>query len=65
MDPIIEQDSESALKAVEKKSKIKDDIDKDIKRLEGYYRTFFGDDDALEKKVRKRGFTPEKIGINV
>lgn len=46
------------LDAVEKKGKIKAEIDNDIKRLDGYYSSFFGEDKELEIKAKGR-ITPE------
>ena len=48
------------LQAVQKKATIADEIDKDIRRLESYYRIFFGDDEELSKKAQKR-ISPELI----
>lgn len=60
MEPITGKDSKAELESVQKKSAIKDEIDKDIKRLEVYYKTFFGEDDDLEKKAKRR-VSPEMI----
>ena len=60
MEPISGKDSRQELDAVQKKSAIKSEIDQDIKRLDAYYRSFFSEDEFLEKVAKKR-ITPEKI----
>lgn len=59
-EPIAGKDSKSELESVQKKSSIKDEIDKDIDRLESYYRRFFAGDEELEKRA-KHGFKPEDM----
>jgi len=61
--PISGDNSKIELDAVQKKEVIKDGVDKDIKRLEQYYKQFFGGDEVLEKKVKKR-ISPELIASN-
>ena len=58
MEPINGKDSKAELESVEKKSKIKNEVDADILRLEQYYLKFFGDDKALEEKAKPK-LTPE------
>lgn len=48
------------LDAVQKKSAVSEEIDKDILRLEKYYEKFYGGDKELEAKAKKR-VTPEMI----
>jgi hypothetical protein len=60
MEPISGKNSKEELEAVQKKSAIKDELDKDIARLEKYYKSFFGDDDDLQSKAKTR-VTPESI----
>lgn len=60
LEPISGKDSKSELEAVQKKAVIKEELDKDISRLDKYYKAFFGEDDVLEKKARGR-MTPETI----
>lgn len=59
MEPISGKDSKAELEAVEKKAKIKDEIDKDIKRLDAYYKAFYGGDRDLEEQIKKRKTSPE------
>jgi hypothetical protein len=59
LEPISGDGSKSQLEAVQKKGLIKDELDKDIKRLDSYYKQFFGGDEDLEKKVKRRGTSPE------
>ena len=58
IEPISGKDSKQELESVEKKSKIKTEIDSDIKRLEDYYLKFFGDDTEIKDEAMKK-FTPE------
>jgi hypothetical protein len=60
LEPISGKDSKAELEAVQKKSAIKDELDKDIARLDKYYKAFFGEDDDLEAKAKSR-VTPESI----
>lgn len=60
MDPITGKTSKEELESVQKKAAIKVEIDNDIKRLDEYYRKFFGEDEDLDKKVRKR-LRPELV----
>jgi len=60
MEPISGKNSKEELEAVQKKSAIKDELDKDIARLDKYYKSFFGDDNDLEVKAKTR-MTPESI----
>lgn len=59
MKPITGKSSREILDAVYKKAAIKDEIEKDIKRLDALYRTFYGEDDELQKS--KRRISPEMI----
>lgn len=58
MKPISGRNSREVLDSVQKKAAIKEEIEKDIKRLDQLYRTFFGEDDDLLNK-NKRRITPE------
>lgn len=60
MEPISGKNSKEELEAVQKKSAIKDELDKDIARLEKYFKSFFGDDDDLALRAKTR-VTPESI----
>jgi hypothetical protein len=60
LEPIDGETSKAQLEAVQKKAAIKDELDKDIARLEKYYAAFFGDDKELEVKAKGR-VTPESI----
>lgn len=59
MEPISGKDSKAELEAVEKKAKIKDEIEKDIKRLDAYYKAFYSGDKDLEEQIKKRKTSPE------
>lgn len=58
--PISGKDTKQVLESVQKKSAIKDEIDKDIDRLELYYKKFFSGDEELEKRAKSK-FKPEDI----
>ena len=58
MEPISGKNSREKLDSVQKKAAIKEEIEKDIKRLDQLYRTFFGEDEDLLNK-NKRRLTPE------
>lgn len=58
IEPISGKNSREKLDSVQKKAAIKEEIEKDIKRLDQLYRTFFGEDDDLLNK-NKRRITPE------
>lgn len=60
IEPISGKNSREKLDSVQKKAAIKEEIEKDIKRLDQLYRTFFGEDDDLMNK-NKRRLTPELI----
>lgn len=60
MEPISGKTSKEELESVQKKSAIKEEIDKDIKRLDELYRKFLGEDEDLEKKVKQR-LRPELV----
>jgi hypothetical protein len=60
MEPITGKNSKEELEAVQKKSAIKDELDKDIARLEKYHKLFFGEDDVLQEAVKTK-MTPESI----
>jgi len=63
MEPIVAKDTKAELESVEKKAKIKVEVDGDITRLEAFYKKFYGDDDVLEVKAKKR-ITPETADSN-
>lgn len=48
------------LDAVQKKGAIKSEIDSDLKRLESYYSSFYGEDKELINRAKER-ITPENI----
>ena len=54
MEPINGKDSKQELEAVQKKSAIKDELDKDIARLDKYYKAYFGDDEVLETRAKTK-----------
>lgn len=58
MKPITGKGSREVLDAVQKKAAIKDEIEKDLKRLDQLYRTFYGEDEELQNK-NKRRLSPE------
>lgn len=60
IEPISGKSSKEKLESVQKKSAIKEEIEKDIKRLDALYKVFFGEDDALEVKSKRR-LSPEMI----
>lgn len=60
IEPITGKNSREKLDSVQKKSAIKEEIEKDILRLDKLYRVFFGEDDELQNKAKKR-LTPELI----
>lgn len=62
MTPIKGEDSKKILEAAQKKSVLKDEMDKDIARIDKYKKTFFGGDDALEEVFKRKSFSsPEKL----
>jgi len=62
MKPISGKNSKEVLDSVQKKSAIKEEIEKDILRLDKLYRTFFGDDDDLQNRTKRR-LTPELMAV--
>lgn len=60
IEPISGKTSKEKLDSVQKKAAIKEEIEKDIRRLDQLYRTFFGEDDELQLKAKRR-LTPEMI----
>jgi hypothetical protein len=59
MRPInIERSDKEQLDAANKKEVLSESIDKGLEKIGRYYRTFFGEDDALENRAKKR-MTPE------
>lgn len=60
MEPVTGKSSKEELEAVQKKAALKDELDKDIKRLDSYFKQFFGDDNDLIDRARKR-MTPEML----
>lgn len=61
MEPISAKDTKGELEAVQKKAAIKEEMDRDIARLDKYYEKFFGGDSELETKIRKNYTSPEKM----
>lgn len=49
------------LKALEVKAKLKDEAEKDLKRLDTLYKSFFNEDDDLENAAKNIRITPEMI----
>lgn len=64
MEPITGKNSKEELEAVQKKSAIKDELDKDIARLDRYMKAFFGDDIELETKAKTK-MTPESMAKQI
>jgi hypothetical protein len=60
IEPISGKNSREKLDSVQKKAAIKEEIEKDIRRLDALYRTFFGEDEELQNKAKRR-LTPEMI----
>lgn len=60
IEPISGKNSKEKLESVQKKAAIKEEIEKDIRRLDQLYRTFFGEDDDLQAKAKRR-LSPEMI----
>jgi hypothetical protein len=60
IEPISGKNSREKLDSVQKKAVIKQESIEDIKRLDMLYRTFFGEDEELMNK-NKRRLTPEMI----
>jgi hypothetical protein len=60
MEPISGKNSKEELEAVQKKSVIKDELDKDILRLDRYYKAFYGEDLELETRAKSK-MTPEAM----
>jgi len=60
LEPIEGKSSKEQLDAVQKKSALKDELDKDIIRIDKLYKSFFGEDVELEKKGKLK-ITPEDI----
>lgn len=60
IEPISGKNSREKLDSVQKKAAIKEEIEKDIRRLDQLYRTFFGEDEELQIKAKRR-LTPEMI----
>lgn len=62
LEPISGKNSKEELEAVQKKSAIKDELDKDIERLSRYYKAFFGGDEEIIVKAKSRMTSPEAFG---
>lgn len=61
--PVTGKSSKEELEALQKKSLVADEFDKDIKRLDALYKAFLSDDTILEKKLKKkRMLRPESVG---
>lgn len=60
MEPIVAKDTKAELESVEKKAKIKVEVESDIARLDALYKKFYGEDDTLQVKAKAR-ITPENI----
>lgn len=59
-EPISGKDTKAELESVQKKAAIKEEVERDIKRLDALYKSFFGEDIELEKRGKKR-ITPESV----
>lgn len=59
IEPISGKNSRERLDSVQKKAAIKEEIEKDIRRLDALYKTFFGEDETL--LTTKKRLTPEAI----
>lgn len=57
IEPISGKSSKERLDSVQKKAAVKEEIIKDIERLDKLYKTFFGEDEELQKKAKR--LTPE------
>jgi hypothetical protein len=53
------------LKALEVKARLKDEAEKDLKRLDTLYQSFFGEDDNLENAAKNVRITPESIALGL
>jgi hypothetical protein len=60
IEPISGKSSKERLDSVQKKAAVKEEIIKDIERLDKLYKVFFGEDDELQNKGKRR-LTPEMI----
>lgn len=60
--PIEGSTNKERLEAAQKKAIISDEVEKDIKRIDNLYKTFFGDD-QLETAVKQSSFTAERIAF--
>ena len=60
--PIVGVTNKDRLEAAQKKSIISDEVEKDMKRIDMLYKSFFGDD-TLESAVKQSSFTAEKIAF--
>lgn len=60
--PIVGTTNKERLEAAQKKSIISDEVEKDIKRIDSLYKSFFGDDD-LESAIKQSPFTAERIAF--
>jgi hypothetical protein len=63
IEPISGKNSKEKLESVQKKAAIKEEIEKDIRRLDALYRTFFGEDEELQQKAKRR-LSPEMISAS-
>lgn len=59
--PVTGKDSKDELTAIEKKSKIADELEKDIRRIQTFKKSFFDGDEQLAKRPTKRSFSPELV----
>lgn len=62
-EPISGKNTKEELESVQKKSAIKDEMEKDSDRLENYYKKFFGGDDDVKVKT-KMLYKPEHMFKN-
>lgn len=63
IEPISGKNSKEKLESVQKKAAIKEEIEKDIRRLDALYRQFFGEDEELQQKAKRR-LSPEMIAAS-
>lgn len=61
MSPLKKDEEKDMLGAIMKKEKILEEMEKDIVRVESYYKIVFGDDVGLQDKIKKGPISPQSI----
>lgn len=61
MSPLKKDEEKDMLGAIMKKEKILEEMEKDIVRVESYYKIVFGDDAGLQEKIRRGPISPQSI----